>query len=185
LSSGISQRDVKEIQKRYLKNIDEVREDTMVKYKGNFIIQKLGESNKFDLIYSPSNVRKNTSPKNVQAMYPNPGRRHNSGGNFKKNHYETFDEVIYDNPYKKKLIPGTCNYRETSPLVRNFNGIDYLAFDENLDSNLIVEKYGTDKFGEKMELSLLNAPCSIDNPVNIDRASRNKLSSSLPKKMGA
>jgi hypothetical protein len=167
-----------------LENIDEVREETMVKYKGNFIIQKLGESNKFDLIYSPSNVRKNTSPRNVQALYPSSGRRLNSGGNFKKNNYETFDEVIYENPYKKNLIPGTCNYKDGAPLLRNFNGKDYLNFDENLDSNLIVDKYGTDKFGEKIELSLLNAPCSIDNPVNIDRASRNKLSSSLPKRMG-
>lgn len=45
----MSQRDVKEIQKRYLDNIDEVREDNLVKYKGNFVIQKLGDGNKFDL----------------------------------------------------------------------------------------------------------------------------------------
>lgn len=140
----MSQNDVKDIQNKYKGNLgfmDEIKEDhKIVRYKGNFIIQKLNENNKIDLGVNSMNIRKNTSP-NLKKPNSNQYRYLKSVGNKRTDFFDLnrLDEVICEENFPKKI-------KKQQLHKRNFDSSQVL--EESLDSALIILKYSNeDKFG--------------------------------------
>ena len=143
----VSQIEVKGIQNKYKENlglVDEIQEDhEVVRYKGNFIIQKVQAKRK-DLTAS-ANVRKNTSP-NLKPTNSSQNYRYLKNIASKKHEFfdlNRFDEVVgEDNLIKRK------NLQKLQSSKRNI-GDD--TQDDGLDSALVILKYNNneDKFGSE------------------------------------
>lgn len=195
-NTHIPTKEIKAIEDQYLERMDEIREDSLIKFKGDFVIHKIEDFNKIEI--SPPLNRKNTKPnsmlkRRIMSGTHNLANISNSiiikNNNVKDGYLEIiedYDDLNNSEAYHKMLQDKAKFLRSRVPASTASGGHQSFKFDANnnliIENPVVVKKTSNRKY---LRFSgLWNKDLSIEEKFNYYHDFRNKILLSNKTKIG-